>query len=66
MAVADVFDALVSERAYKKGWPLEKARDHLIANAGSHFDPVCVDAFLSRWEDVVLLMRERPSTYKAA
>ena len=66
VAVADVFDALVSERAYKKGWPLEKARDHLIANAGSHFDPVCVDAFLSRWEDVVLLMRERPSTYKAA
>lgn len=66
VAVADVFDALVSERAYKKGWPLEKARDHLVANAGSHFDPACVRAFLSRWDDVVALMRDRPSHYKAA
>lgn len=66
VAVADVFDALVSERAYKKGWPFEKARAHLVAGSGTHFDPACVAAFLSRWDDIVLLMRERPSTYRAA
>jgi putative two-component system response regulator len=47
VAVADVFDALTSERPYKKAWPLAQATDFLKANAGSHFDPVCVDAFLS-------------------
>jgi putative two-component system response regulator len=52
VAVADVFDALTSERPYKKAWPLPEARAHLAANAGSHFDPACVEAFLSRWSDV--------------
>lgn len=66
VAVADVFDALVSERPYKKGWPLEKAREHLVTNSGAHFDPVCVEAFLSRWDDIVALMQDRPSRYRAA
>jgi hypothetical protein len=39
VAVADVFDALTSERPYKKAWTLEAAVDFLKANAGSHFDP---------------------------
>ena len=52
VAVADVFDALTSERPYKKAWPLEEARAHLAANAGTHFDPACVEAFLSRWSEV--------------
>lgn len=53
VAVADVFDALTSVRPYKKAWPLEKARDHLIENRSAHFDPLCVDALLSRWAEVV-------------
>jgi putative two-component system response regulator len=52
VAVADVFDALTSERPYKKAWPLAEARAHLAANAGTHFDPACVEAFLSRWSEV--------------
>jgi putative two-component system response regulator len=52
VAVADVFDALTSERPYKAAWPLAEARAHLEANAGSHFDPACVAAFVSRWSDV--------------
>ncbi|HEX8165822.1 MAG TPA: HD domain-containing phosphohydrolase [Beijerinckiaceae bacterium] len=52
VAVADVFDALTSERPYKQAWPLPEARAHLVANAGTHFDPACVEAFLSRWSDV--------------
>ncbi|MCG2586416.1 HD domain-containing phosphohydrolase [Massilia sp. TS11] len=53
VAVADVFDALTSVRPYKQAWSLEAARDYLIDNRGSHFDPVCVDALLARWDEVL-------------
>jgi putative two-component system response regulator len=53
VAVADVFDALTSERPYKKAWTLEAAVDFLKTNAGSHFDPVCVEAFLASWPQVI-------------
>ncbi|WP_306426589.1 HD-GYP domain-containing protein, partial [Methylobacterium soli] len=62
VAVADVFDALISERVYKAAWPLEKARAYLVQHRGSHFDPACVDAFLSRWEDIIGLLQDRPAT----
>ena len=66
VAVADVFDALISERVYKRGWSLEEARRHLEKNAGSHFDPDCVAAFLSRWDDIVALVQEHPAETRAA
>lgn len=53
VAVADVFDALVSERPYKRAWPLGEAADFLRAQAGRHFDATCVAAFLAGWDDVV-------------
>lgn len=59
VAVADVFDALTSARSYKPAWPLERARAHLEAESGRHFDPACVAAFLSRWDDIVALVQER-------
>ena len=46
MAVADVFDALVSRRSYKDGFPVEKAVNIIREESGTHFDPVVVDAFL--------------------
>ncbi|WP_334133573.1 HD-GYP domain-containing protein [Tepidimonas sp.] len=52
VAVADVFDALTSERPYKKAWPMERARAFLQEQAGRHFDPRLVDAFLSAWDEV--------------
>jgi putative two-component system response regulator len=57
VAVADVFDALVSNRPYKKAWAPEEARNHLVESAGSHFDPACVEAFLSRWDAVLRIAR---------
>ena len=51
-AVADVFDALTSERPYKKAWEDERAVALLREGSGHHFDPVCVDAFLSNWDEV--------------
>ncbi len=46
MAVADVFDALVSERVYKSAMSIDEAMDILQKDAGSHFDPEIVDIFL--------------------
>jgi putative two-component system response regulator len=47
VAVADVFDALVSERPYKAAWSTAEALAYLADNAGSQFDPACVKAFLA-------------------
>jgi putative two-component system response regulator len=46
MAVADVYDALISRRVYKEGMPHEKAVSIIREGRGSHFDPDMVDAFL--------------------
>jgi putative two-component system response regulator len=51
-AVADVFDALTSERSYKQAWPLDESRQLLLDRRGTHFDPACVDALLRRWDEV--------------
>ncbi len=46
-AVVDVWDALISDRPYRKGLKPEEIRKHIIAGSGSHFDPKVVEAFLS-------------------
>ncbi|KMO29569.1 HD domain-containing phosphohydrolase [Methylobacterium aquaticum] len=53
VAVADVFDALTTQRPYKAAMPFDEARACIAAESGRHFDPACVAAFLSRWEDIV-------------
>lgn len=58
VAVADVFDALTSERPYKPAWEVDRARAFLHDGRGAHFDPVCVDAMLDQWDEV-LAIRER-------
>lgn len=46
MAVADVYDALISRRVYKSGMPHEKAVGIIIEGRATHFDPDMVDAFV--------------------
>ncbi|HLO78284.1 MAG TPA: HD domain-containing phosphohydrolase [Magnetospirillum sp.] len=53
--LADVFDALTSDRPYKKAWPLMQARQYVEEQSGRHFDPECVAAFLRQWDTVVEL-----------
>lgn len=50
MAVADVYDALISRRVYKQGMPHEKAVQIISESKGTHFDPDIVDAFLELQE----------------
>ena len=45
MALADVYDALISRRVYKPPFSHEKAREMILAERGRHFDPAVVDAF---------------------
>ncbi|MBM3145005.1 MAG: GAF domain-containing protein [Chloroflexi bacterium] len=45
-AVVDVYDALTSDRPYRKAWAKEKALEHIRSEAGTHFDPRVVEAFL--------------------
>ncbi|CAB1367507.1 putative cyclic di-GMP phosphodiesterase VC_1348 [Denitratisoma oestradiolicum] len=49
MAIADVFDALVTPRVYKAPLSYDEARDIIAAGRGGHFDPDIVDAFLAQF-----------------
>ena len=51
MAVADVYDALISERVYKAAFPHEMAVEIIRDGRGSHFDPDMEDAFLALSEE---------------
>jgi CHASE2 domain-containing sensor protein len=47
VAVADVFDALVSRRPYKEPWPVDEALAEIERSAGTHFDPILAEAFVT-------------------
>jgi len=57
-AVADVFDALTSDRPYRQAFPMERAVEIMRGESGRHFDPRLVDLFLENVDEVVEL-RER-------
>ncbi len=58
VAIADVFDALTSERPYKKAWPVEKAVDLIKEESGQHFDPKLVPAFLEAMPEILKIKEE--------
>jgi putative two-component system response regulator len=57
-ALADVFDALTSERPYKQAWTVAAAVDLIKENSGKHFSPVLVEVFLQELPGI-LQIRER-------
>ena len=57
MALADVFDALISRRVYKPPMALEQAREIIAAGRGTHFDPDVTDAFLDAFEQIAAVAR---------
>jgi len=58
VAIADVFDALISRRIYKPAWEEARVLDYMRENSGRHFDPEVIDAFFSIY-DVIRAIRER-------
>lgn len=58
MAVADVFDALVSKRSYKDGMPIDRAVAIISEGSGSHFDPLVVHAFLDAEDQIRAIAEE--------
>jgi len=58
VAVADVWDALLSTRPYKRPWTQEAAIDLLRRGAGSQFDPILVEAFLAKPDMLNQIRRE--------
>jgi len=58
VAVADVFEALCSERPYKHAWPIDEAYREIVAGSGAHFDPACVASFVRCWPEIRQLMSE--------
>lgn len=55
MALADVFDALITKRVYKPAMPFAEARNVIAAGRGQHFDPDVTDAFLLGFDDFVAI-----------
>jgi len=58
MAIADVYDALISKRVYKPAFPHEKAAAIINEDAGTHFDPVAVEAFNACEAEFVRIAQE--------
>ena len=50
VGLADVFDALISERPYKNAWPEHEAISHICEQSGKQFDPLVIEAFLKVME----------------
>ena len=58
MAVADVFDALVSKRPYKDGFSIEKALEIMVEERGTHFDPEIIDVLLDSEPEIEAVMKK--------
>ena len=52
MALADVYDALRSERSYKEAYSKEEAKRIMLEEAGKQFDPELVEVFLENLEEI--------------
>ncbi len=52
VAVADVYDALVTPRVYKAAWDVNRALEHIESESGTHFDPQIVEILMSNSADV--------------
>ena len=58
VAIADVFDALLSERPYKKAWEFDKAVEYLKNERGKHFDPNLIDLFFDNIKTIKSIYKE--------
>ena len=52
VAIADVYDALTSERQYKRAWTIRETTDHMLAESEKHFDPKLLKLFFNRTDEL--------------
>ncbi|MSR33331.1 MAG: HD domain-containing protein [Phycisphaerales bacterium] len=64
VGIADVFDALASQRTYKEPWNDEQIKKEIRKGSGTHFDPRIVDIFLENYEDLKAIRERFPNPYK--
>ena len=60
VAIADVFDALVSRRPYKRPWSPEEAKQQIISQKGRQFDPELVDMFVQHFDEFMEVFHKYP------
>lgn len=65
VSIADVFDALVSWRPYKKPWPLDEAREEIISQSGRQFDPALVKLFDEHFDEFIEVFEKYPDSTKS-
>ncbi|UPR48742.1 HD domain-containing protein [Vibrio cyclitrophicus] len=58
VTLADVFDALMSKRAYKHAWSLDEVMEYIEAHNGSMFDPECVEALKQNLDDFMAIREQ--------
>jgi putative two-component system response regulator len=62
LAIADVYDALISRKVYKEGVPHEQAVQTIVSERGAHFDPDVVDAFVKIQNEFAAIALRFPDT----
>ena len=60
VAIADVFDALGNKRVYKEAWEIPAILDYMRSESGKKFDPVLMDVFFSRVEEMNMVRTMYP------
>ena len=63
-AIADVFDALSSERVYKKAWSLEKIYEYFNDEKGKYFDPELIDVFFNNLDEFLAIRDKYKDIYE--
>ncbi|MBZ8008024.1 HD domain-containing protein [Campylobacter sp. RM9334] len=63
VSLADVFDALASDRCYKKAWPLDEVCKYISDNSGFQFDPKVVEAFFACKEEIFAIKEKYVDKY---
>lgn len=51
-SIAEVLDALCSQRSYKEAWSFEKAMEYMQQESGKHFDPYLIELLMAEWDEV--------------
>lgn len=65
VSVADVFDALVSRRPYKKAWSPYEAKEEILSQRGKQFDPQIVDLFEANFDKFLEVLKKYPDPDRA-